>query len=238
MRKYIYYTLLAFGLFSLLFSSVKADTTYDLTSTSFSYLTSIESMKTTADSKLTDLGSDYIGYVIYYKNVNPVTYFALFFKVVPNIRYDLWNNNNIYIIYGSDFQSKWKYSSDFSSLSSATFNYGWPYINTTNGYYVLYSTHDLYPNAGATLNEYVIYNYDGRSYQFYNDGTVHFPSLYELNAFFSTPPDNTPILTSFVSIVLDKLAYICEFLTSSYVYLAIFVILIFYIVIYLFRGLL
>ena len=52
-----------------------------------------------------------------------------------------------------------------------------------------------------------------------------------------TPPDNYPILTSFYNLVITKLAFISDYIYSSYVLLSIFVILIFYFVILLFRRL-
>lgn len=50
-----------------------------------------------------------------------------------------------------------------------------------------------------------------------------------------TPPDNTPLLTTFYTVVIDKIGEICTFFTSNYLYLTVFVIFLFYISILLLR---
>lgn len=49
------------------------------------------------------------------------------------------------------------------------------------------------------------------------------------------PEDNTPLLTTFYTVVIDKIGEICTFFTSNYLYLSVFVIFLFYISILLLR---
>lgn len=53
----------------------------------------------------------------------------------------------------------------------------------------------------------------------------------------SSPPDNTPLLTQFFTISIEKLQTICDFIVSSYIYLAVIVIFLIYCSIYLLRRL-
>lgn len=52
-----------------------------------------------------------------------------------------------------------------------------------------------------------------------------------------THPDNYPILTSFFTTFIDRLSFLCEYISSSYIFLSIFVVLLIYISITLLRRL-
>ena len=77
----------------------------------------------------------------------------------------------------------------------------------------------------------------------YNNNTIvvengtFIPSLYEIMTYSPTPSDNTPLLTQFFTISIEKLQTICDFIVSSYIYLAVIVIFLIYCSIYLLRRL-
>lgn len=108
------------------------------------------------------------------------------------------------------------YSLLYSNLSSSVFILSTtPPINTTNVYNLSYL------------------NFSGS----YSVSNAYIPSLYEIYQQGNIVPDSTPLLTQFFDISIEKLQLICDFFTSSYVYLSIFVIFILYFVILLLRRL-
>lgn len=111
--------------------------------------------------------------------------------------------------------------------------------------YYNYYLYTNYPNVSIRWTSSFgdnIYNIVYNDYTFSfsrNMNTSPIPSLYDIWLSQQPPPpvDNTPLLTDFYTLVLDKIVLICDFFTSSYVYLSIFVIFILYFVILLFRRL-
>lgn len=97
----------------------------------------------------------------------------------------------------------------------------------------LYSTHPLLVASGNTTP--VSISVDGVNYGTYNAGDI-IPQMYDIYLDkYSTPPDETPLLTSFFSLTIEKLQFITEYFSSNYIYLSIFAIFILIFFIYLIK---
>ena len=105
---------------------------------------------------------------------------------------------------------------------------------STSSPYVLYSSSNITINGSYPID--ITDGIDTFTCNV-NDSCPYIPMYYWYNSTPPTPPDTTPLLTSFITITTDSLAYICEFITSSYIYLSIFVVILLYFVIYLIRRL-
>lgn len=226
--KRIYLVLTFFVSSFFLFSFVNADEIkINITDEMFSYLSNIDTIINTINSSCTD---DYNSSTV---NCN---YF---------IRYhDDYSYSNQYFainrLYSTDYPAaytesglvrvnnatqKFILSSDFSSVSSNSSYYS---SNSWQAYQfddqkrlLLYSSFDI-PFRSIDNNIYT-FVYNGEEYSIVNDGTIFFPTLYDLkNHFLSNiSSDDTPVLTNFYSIVSSKLVLFCEQIINNYVYFSI-----------------
>lgn len=109
-------------------------------------------------------------------------------------------------------------------------------VTITNTFFPLYSSISL--NLTNYNDETYVFTNGDNSYSLVFSQGNTFPTVIDLVDYWnSTPPDNYPILTSFITTVLEKISLTCEYFSSNYIFLTIFVIFIFYFVILLFRRL-
>lgn len=99
---------------------------------------------------------------------------------------------------------------------------------------ILYYSDNI-TNFLTPLNNTYYFTYNSVTYSFVSDQP--FPSLYSIYLDNQSPSDPTPLLTQFFDITIDKLQLICDFITSSYIYLSIIVIFLIYFSILLLRRL-
>lgn len=174
--------------------------------------------------------------IVYFDNY----YYA--FCNSSNISYNIDSNRIYYYLpYSNAIFYKYLKSSNtmqtLNSRPSATLDF---YNFNTN---TMYFSSLIYDNSSQVScsssmcrnNIYYFYYLNNRIDLKYQQ---QFTSLYNLSLLSpSTPSDSTPLLTSFIDISIEKLQLICDFFTSSYVYLSIFVIFILYFVTLLLRRL-
>lgn len=127
-------------------------------------------------------------------------------------------------------------NSDYSLTSTSNYSYSMLLLDTTGSnvgtFQLIYSS---IPIINLTGNNSLIITDDTNSTTCNPSDTCNLLPYYEFYKNFYG--DNTPLLTSFVNLSIEKLSLICDFLTSSYIYLSIFVIFILYFVILFFRRL-
>ncbi len=93
-----------------------------------------------------------------------------------------------------------------------------------NPIYYLYSSLNLPPLAN---NYTYIFSNNDFSYSFVNDGSSSFPSINDLISYwYSGSEDNTPELTSFYTLVLNKIVYFCNYMATNTLFLTMLVIII------------
>lgn len=131
-------------------------------------------------------------------------------------------------------------STSCDSSSSSTLYLAFQWTNNETSFRTNWGNKNiLYTNFDIpyTLNNRIV-NINNGDYIYTFDIGNNFIGLYNLiNYTPPSPPDSTPLLTQFFNISIEKLQLICDFFTSSYVYLSIFVIFILYFVILLLRRL-
>ena len=170
---------------------------------------------------------------------NNFTYYTVTYTVNNSVPYRIFSSPNFYI--DSSYRYQWdtpckifKFNSTFTSIDfvSNSCNDFRPYINGTyNPTFILFSTSSpVYPNSTDIYN----YTYIDEVYSYpLSSSDLSVATLEDLiTAYYS---DDYPLLTSFYSIVLDKLAYICEYFTSNYLYLSFFAIFLIIFIIYLLK---
>lgn len=133
------------------------------------------------------------------------------------------NSNSTYIYNNPTFSFyRCKYSSKSCSYV------GSPTFNLSDS-----STFLLYTNVELTLykSNSIIYTSVDKSWVTSSDSEKKYFSVYDVYQEVSSQPeesepvDNTPILTDFYSIVIEKFGYLCGVIVSNYIYLSIFVII-------------
>lgn len=223
---------------------VKADTTIDLTNYDFSFMSDINNLVTKVNDA--SLGNNWI--LVKYKNGNVYRYLVYWkqsgtFSTQPQGSYDALITNNISLPMIICFSSNLQYfSRAYCDFSYSAYNFMdiSQVLGGSSTSQLLYTPASINWNSNSQPISLYVFTYNNFSFT-YNPLTDELPTLSSLYDYFTSqptpPPDNTPVLTEFVDLSLDKLALICEFFTSSYVYLCIFVVFLLYFIIYLFRRL-
>ena len=193
----------------------------------------------TIPSALTSLTSSDLQQMKDTLSQNNFTYYTVTFTVNNSIPFRIFSSPNFYI--DSSYRYQWdtpckmfKFNSDFTSIDfvSNYCNDFRPYINGTyNPTFILFSTSNpVYPNFTDTYN----YTYIDETYTYpLSSSDLSVATLEELmTAYYS---DDYPLLTSFYTIVLDKISFICGYFTSNYLYLSFFAIFLIIFIIYLLK---
>ena len=127
-------------------------------------------------------------------------------------------------------------SDDYTSLSFKRSYTSWTV--TIGGTYPTY-TFAVYSTANLSFSEVCSYpysmTYENNIYTMPTSDDLSFYTIYDIYEVIHADP--YPLFTSFFDVVFEKLQLICEFFTSSYIYLSIFVIFILYFCILLLRRL-
>lgn len=126
---------------------------------------------------------------------------------------------------------RFTFSSDYSSLSSGTRDGSNFLTGLCSSFYVLYSNFDI-----GLSNNGNIYNYSflDTSFQDVSNGENKFTTVYDMyESYYGEPEpvDPTPELTSFYTTVVDKISYLCSYMATNTLFLAMFVIIIFIVII-------
>lgn len=228
---YIFFALLSFSLF---ISSVRADllprivpqVIQDMDEDDFNALKTLM-----ANNNITD----YVIFYYYNSDLNIITDRIVYMN--PSTL-SCWNSGyNITSINGTAYNI----SADYSSLSVKRTYTSWDVgggISPTFTF-VIYSTVDFtYPFLCSTMpskySDYPII-YENNNYVMPTADDLRFYTIYDI--YENLHGDPYPLFTSFFDIVIEKLQLICEFFTSSYIYLSIFVVIMFYFIILLLRRL-
>lgn len=234
------FSILAPLLVSLFFfiPQVKADTyTGTLPDSYFNYNTNNEysTLKTYVDNYMQQNNLSYYiiiwGVDIYSNRLYAYTYSTLPVFAFTQYEYRLsWrsftnSSQSFYINLNSDRVN----SDGTSSIGFQNIYVG----NTTYG--TIYTLIDTNINLTADFTGGNIYTIHTSYGDFSLSNGVKLPTLVELAN--PTPSDNTPLLTQFFTISIEKLQTICDFIVSSYIYLAVIVIFLIYCSIYLLRRL-
>lgn len=244
MKRISIYLFLVVSSFFVSVTFAHADTTYPLNDSLFSYLNNIDTAINTCDTYLSN-NPTYAYYAIYYLSSfgGYTGYSCIFTSNEPKIRYagtGIQPPQRFYQYFTGNVIAM-GLSSDFTTLSTlnlylsvdfAIYYYNQVFFSPVS--LLLYSSISLLPHSNNDCNSNIIYTYNGDILT--RSCRDPYYTFYDLDNYFNgSPPDDTPLLSSFVTLVLDRLSYICDFFTSSYVLLSMFVIFIFYFVIYFFR---
>lgn len=236
--------LLTFFLFTLFvnMNKVNADTiNITLTDDMFSKLDHLSDMQSAVSSVCSPSGPLRCEYFIRYQN--DFSYQNLYFainRINPTPPCGYIDSGTVRATNDTTIYS---FSSDFSSVSTSGSYYNSPdwqtYQSGSYSRYLLYANFDIPWCSSNGLGHTLNFTYNGNTYTLVTSSDNHLPTIYDLDLIFNppTPTDDFPLLTSFVSISLDKLSLICDFITSNYVFLFMFVIFVFYFIILLFRRL-
>lgn len=227
-KMYIFFALLSFSLF---ISIVRADT-YNVTVPS--NLTSLTSFN--FDTMINTLNNSSITHK-QYCTITWTTSSGNYYKLRcgNSVSY-----NSNFDSYSLGYCSQYDYSSDFTSITPSSYHPNCTgdrftyYIRPRDAQisFLIYSNFDLpIQNVSNTYN----YTYIDKVYTMPNGTDVKVYSIREMYIDYNTDP--YPLFTSFFDIVLEKLQLVCEFFTSSYIYLSIFVVIMFYFIILLLRRL-
>lgn len=247
MKKIIITSILTVSLFFCFFTKVNADTiTFSISDWQLDLAENVPTMLNTIANKNY---SNYRYIIVAYRRYSNNPWEYLFVHQTSGDRPYLyyltsWND----LAYYNPYNYVQCFSSDFTSLGSCSY-YSGNYANWTG--YSNYLNPDsinqlVYSSPSAVLNsdspvvpDTYVFTHEDRTFNYDANSGDPAPTLYTLREYFNasppTPPDDTPLLTSFVNVVLDKLTLTTDFFTSSYIYLSIFVIIIFYFSICLLR---
>lgn len=148
---------------------------------------------------------------------------------------------NSTVSYYQYYNNNFTYFQDFNAGSDFPFSSSSSLVDSicVTDYSFIYANFPIYRYRSDVLTH--IYDSFGTEFIYINSDDVPIPSL---NDIYGTPPeppeppDSFPLLTSFYSLIVDKLVDISSYFISSYLFLSIFVIFIFYFVILLLRRLL
>lgn len=229
MKRLPYITPLLLFVFFFFFSSeVKADTiTLDSSniSSSMALLNSdFEYVKNNIASQPQCSGRN-LFFVFYYNN----EYYGACYQFIGNpsstaFTFQYTESTNRIFYYINAGMKIYKYQNGSLSLTSNPINTLNIYTNTEGFTYnnLLYTSGitAYYINTqGNTLT----FTYAGNTYTIENNSAV--PSLYDIYLNSQTPTDNYPILTSFFTLFLDRLGYLANYITGSYVMLSVIVVI-------------
>ena len=221
----------SFFLFSL--KEVKASTyNYTIPESVITFTgTNISTMINTVQTFLENDNTYSDNYFIYYLPSNSLCY----------VYFTRYTNSSFYkIIYNSsglryNVKSQWvryTFSSDFLSLTNFTSgdNVGNYVSGIYNANFILYSNYNI------SLGDSNIYNYTFLDKVYTNDVNVEdkFTTIYDIYEDYygePEPVDPTPELTSFYTTVVDKISYLCSYMATNTLFLAMFVIIIFIVII-------
>lgn len=207
--------------------------TYNITDNHFPFLDHFDNMKSLADNYIIQ-NSSYKQYCIFkYSSY----YYVFFYPSDTPLTLTIANKPRFYV--NRTGKLVFKYSSDFTSFSQVTWddNYLLPYDSTLYSVF-LYSSIDSIFSSYAYDNTFsFIYNND-IILSIVSDDNISFPSLYDLYNMINSsneepedpeepiPIDNTPILTSFYTLCIQKIGYFCEYMATNTLFLTILVIII------------
>lgn len=222
---YVFLLVLSFFLFTF---KVNADTyNISFTSSNFDILSSTTflNVKDIADNYCSSNNCTYMltytnnqGYSVnYYFPVSPTTNFILS-GTASSMIYNLqgggsWRNCRHNRTTGAEIACDLNQSYPSGNISFYFSN------NSITSYSLLYSNlsssaFTLIRSGSETANIYNLsyLNFSGS----YSVSNPYIPSLYEIYNYVSpTPPDNTPILTDFYTLVIDKFSVVADFFTDN-----------------------
>ena len=211
-----------------LFSNIvyAQEITYSFNDTDFDILNNLDTMKNTIEAYNTTNGITCPDYTIFMNNTS--YFYVCFSRNITNV--------SRYYLYYLDYVQVRGISSDFLTITGSF--YGSQSYTLTYPVFILYSTSSSFNPFASDYGDTLIFSANGNSFSIISNTSNHFPSLYEIHeTLYFSPPDDFPLLTSFFTIFSEKLVLLCDYITSSYVCLSIFVVFIIYFVILLFRRL-
>lgn len=255
MKRYLYFFFIFLTSVSLFFSfnrNVKADTTnyYLYDDTDFTIIDKWESCKSNLESYLTSNNYSLHYYVYFYGAQYYDEYFHVFIANQQSWNNLSYMNNNALIISNSSSWSKVVVNISTCSVSSSSYNSRYLnapiYYNSLNyssnfPQYVIFSTDNIYFYYNVCLNsaDSITYNYSDKTYEASCSTENHLFTLSELNTIWNsvppTPPDNTPLLTDFYSLIVDKLSLLTNYFYTNTYLLAIPIIPILLLILYFIR---
>lgn len=249
MKKKLYHLIPFFVLLFSFLPLVKADTpVYYVDNSQFNYITNSGFLpaKQFCDNNINRSNYKYTCYVYFNTNDNTIYVSLTSVNSIPYFNNDTSNSRFITPSYSFTPVSsgnyrryiyKWNGSemelyNTNNTLSSTTYSISYNSSNYLEYKNLLYFVYD---SSGCSLgsqcsnytprsNVTIDISYGSQIYHVLPNAQTKFPTLYDL--YLTIPTDDTPLLTSFFNLTIEKLQLITEYFSSNYIYLSIFVIFI------------
>ena len=259
MKRFLFPSIFFFTFLLFLFVPfVNADTpVYYVDDTQFNYITNAGFLpaKQFCDDNINQSTYKYTCYVYFLTNDNTIYAILSTVNSIPYFNNDTSNSRFITPSYSFTpvpsgnyrrYIYKWNgtemelYNTN-NSLSSTTYNISYNssnYLEYKNLLYYVYDTSgcsigsqcsNFTPRSNVTFD----ISYGSQIYHVLPNGQTKFPTLYDL--YLTLPTDDTPLLSSFFNISIEKIQLISEYFSSNYLYLSLFCIFIFIFIIFVLK---